>query len=180
MWTRFFLFQALGRLVKFKNKLFWLITAFVGSLKNIKIWARAVVVPKHRWLEWLTNGHDFDYYPHPAKNTFQTRFGLLVRWEEQKTLENIPTLGSPLPEHWDNWLANPVANHAVEDSRAESEEVEVVEDLASVAVPTDVLPSENSLPNIWLLRKKRELSFCQCQHVSVYFRFWRIMHEGSK
>ena len=89
---------------------------------------RVVVVPKRSWLEWLTNGHDFDIYPHPAKKTLQIRLCPIVWWEEQRTLENIPTPNSPFPGHWEDWLANPVVNPAVEDG-AESEEVEVVEDI---------------------------------------------------
>ena len=57
--------------------------------------ARAVVVPKHSWLERLTNSHDFNHYPQPAKKTLLNRLGPLVKWEEQRTLDKIPTPESP-------------------------------------------------------------------------------------
>ena len=82
----------------------------------------AVMLPKLSWVEWLTTRHDFDLYPQPAKKTLQTRFGPLVWFEEQRTAENIPTPHSPLPEHWQWWLDNPVAVPAADDSG--SEEVE--------------------------------------------------------
>lgn len=37
-------------------------------------------------------------------------------------MENIPTPGSPLPDYWEHWLANPA-----QDSGSESEKVEVDE-----------------------------------------------------
>ena len=37
--------------------------------------ARAVVLRKTSWVQWLTINHDFGLYPQPALKTLQTRFG---------------------------------------------------------------------------------------------------------